>query len=242
MIQIVFFLAFAAFAVFYGMSMKRKRSAGLGPAFHRFLERTGYRYLGLPDPSLATHAAHGATVMANMTKGYQLEMVRDFHGAPIHNHQGGQSTRDGWSSTFWWRLPLAAPPRVLLQVADRSLAGVGKVVKEAMSNTSRTWAPIYPVKVVLADPELERRLVCFAQDADAAQRVLATPGLKERLLACTEVDLTVTRDAVTFSDPFAKNLNIGRSALGDVGKMMEMQIPVHDRIADLLVVTARATA
>ena len=77
--------------------------------------------------------------------------------------------------------------------------------------------------------------------------MLSTPGLKELLLGCAEVDLTVTRDAVTFSYLFQKNLNaglggaVGRMASGgDVGQQMMLQIAVHDRIAELLAVTSRA--
>lgn len=247
-IQIVLMLAFVGFAVFYGLAMQRKRAAGMGPALRAFLERTGYRYAGVAGGSLDQHAAHGEAVMRDLARGFELHMVRDFHGAPIHHHQAGRPTDTGWSSSLAWTLPLATPPRVVLQLADRGLAGIGKAVKEAFSNTRRTWSAAYPIKVPL-DPELDRRLVCFAEDPAAAQRVLATPGLRELLLGCAEVDLTVTRDAVTFADPFGKNLNAAlggaasRMAMGgDVRKMMEAHVPVHDRIAELLVGVARTVA
>jgi hypothetical protein len=246
-IQIVLFLAFAGVALFYGQAMKRKRAASMGPAFRNFLQRTGYRYAELGDAPLEQQAAHGEAVMRDMAKGFRVHMVRHAHGLTVHHHQAGHATDTGWCSSLSWSLPLAAPPRAVLQIADKSLAGFGKLVKEAFSNTRRTWTAAYPVPVAFGDPELDRRLVCYAEDGYAAQQVLATPGLKERLLACAEVDLVVSRAAITFSDPFMKNLNAGlgsaagRMAMGgDVNKMMELQVPVHDRIAELLAITARA--
>jgi hypothetical protein len=247
-IQIVFLLAFVAFALFYGASMKRKRAQALGPALRGFLERTGYRYAPLGPAPLDQHVAHGEAALRDLARGFDLHMVRDFHGAPIHNHQAGRPTADGWASSMTWRLPLAAPPHARFQLADRSLTGLGKAVREAFSNTQRRWSAVYPIQVALP-AELDRRFLCYSDDPIGAQRALAAPGLAAQLLACTEVDLVVRPDAITFSDPFAKNLNAAlgsaanRLAMGsDPAAMMHAHIPVHDRIAQLLVDTARAVA
>jgi hypothetical protein len=232
---------------FYTRTMSKKRAAALGPAIHQFLERTGYRYADVPSPDLALHVARGEAVFQNLGKGYQARLIRQFHGAPIHNVQEGHVTSNGWSTNFAWVHPLAGRPRVLLQVAERSLSGVGKAVKEAFSNTHRHWQPIYPHQVPIADPELAQRLVCYSPDPHAAQLALSAPGMKELLLRCAEVDLTVLDAEVRFADPFQKNLMAAGGGTagalmmrGDVQKWMDLQIPVHDHIAALLATTAQA--
>jgi hypothetical protein len=62
-------------------------------------------------------------------------------------------------------------------------------------------------------------------------------------------DLTVSGGEVRFADPLQKNLRAGLGrALGqmaiasDLSKQMELSIPVHGRICELLAVTARAVA
>ena len=59
----------------------------------------------------------------------------------------------------------------------------------------------------------------------------------------------VAPDSVRFSDPLQKNVTgamggtVGMMAMGsDMMKMMELSIPVHDRMAELLAVLARACA
>lgn len=227
----------------------RKTAATLRPALRAFLQRTGYRYADVPSAELEDHAARGEEVFKNLGRGYQARLIRDYHGVPVHNVQVGQVTHDGWAVDYSWLVPLAGRPRVRLQVADRSLAGVGKAVKEAFSSTRRQWEPRYPQEVRLGDPELARRFVCFADDPAAAHAALAAPGLKPLLLAAAEVDLVVSDTEVRFADPFQKNLNAGlggtvgmMSMGGDVAKIMALQVAVHDQIAELLAVTARAVS
>jgi hypothetical protein len=81
------------------------------------------------------------------------------------------------------------------------------------------------------------------------QYALQAPGLKELLLGCVEVDLCVYPDRVVFGDPMQKNMRggmggtVGMMAMGgNIGNVMELSIPVHDRIAQLLGTVARACA
>jgi hypothetical protein len=233
----------------YVIAMNKKRGAGMGEALRRFLERTGYRYADVPQPELEHHVARGEAVFKNLGKGYQARMIRNFHGLIVHNVQEGHATNDGWAMSCSWLTPLSRGPRVLLHIADRSLSGAGKAIKEAFSRQRRHWQPIYPYAVPIADPELNQRLVCYSTDPAAAQHVLNAPGMKELLLGCAEVDLAVLDAEVRFSDPFQKNLlagmggTFGRMAMGsDMNKAMDLQIPVHDRIAQLLGVTVRAVS
>ena len=96
---------------------------------------------------------------------------------------------------------------------------------------------------------LDAKLVFYGENAGDVQRVLATPGLKEALLSVVELDLIVGNERAVFVDPLQKNMmagmggTIGNMALGfDAGKRFELAIPVHDRIAELLALAARASA
>ena len=170
-IQMLIPLVFVGLALFYGQYMKRKRAAGIKPALESFLGRTGYRYVEILQAPLDQQAAHGEAVMRDMAKGFRIHMIRDFHGISVHNHQSGQPTSNGWSSSFSWTLALATPPRGVFQLADKGLAGIGKVVKEAFSNTRRTWTPVYPIKVQSATPI---SIVAWS----------ATPSMPRRRSAC----------------------------------------------------------
>lgn len=247
MIQIILVLIFVGGGLFYATKMNRTRAATMGPAIRAFLERTGYRYPDVVDPSLDAHVARCEAGWANMSKGFQSRMVRSFQGASIHHVQEGKVTDRGWSTSCAWMAPLPQRPRVRLHIADKSLSGIGKAVKEAFSNRSQSWSPLYPVKVELADPELAQRFVCFSDGGGDVQGLLRAPGLRERLLSCVEVDLVITDADVRFSDPFQKNLlqamggaSGAIAAGGDVGRTLEAQIPMHDRIAEMLVIAGRA--
>jgi hypothetical protein len=247
MIQLILVVIFIVGGLFYASKMKRTRTATIGPAARAFLEQTGYRYADVADPNLDAHVARYEASWATMSKGFQSRMVRNFQGVAVHHVQEGKVTDRGWSSSCAWMAPLPQRPRVRLHLADKSLSGVGKVVKEAFSNRSQSWQPLYSVKVELADAELAKRFVCYSDGAGDAQTVLHAPGLRERLLSCVEVDLVITDADVRFSDPFQKNLLAAMggaagavAARGDIGKTLQAQIPMHDRISEMLVIASRA--
>jgi hypothetical protein len=172
-------------------------------------------------------------------------MLRDFHGLPVHSVQDFKQIREPGKVTIiqsgsWWA-PLPAPPRVRIQIAERSLTGAMKSLKEAFGNSERRWQQLYPVAVASGDQELDARLLFFGDDTAQVQHVLAAPGLRELLLGSAEVDLAVHPDRVVLADPTQKNMiagmggQIGNMALGtDMSKRMELTIPVHDRMAQLL--------
>lgn len=236
-IQVVFFLAFAAFAVFYGVHLKRRTAAQLGPAMRSFLERTGYRHVQLGNAPIEQHVAHYEAAMRDMAKGFQLHLVRNVHGAAIHHVQTGHVTQRGWATSTSWSLPLVRQPSVVFQIADRSLSGFGKMAKEALSNHHRSWSARFPHQVAIGDSELDQRFLCFVAEPIAARRIGETPGLKQLLLACPEVDLVAGEREVVFSDPAGKNLDHSAPSLA---ARMDAQVPVHDRIAELLLAAARA--
>ena len=233
----------------YSLWMVRRRKAGTGPAFRLFFERTGYRYAGMEGATIEQQVAHGESLAANYGRGgQQTHMVRDFHGVPIHWQNATTVNKSGgWSMSCTWSMPLAQPARSLVQIADKSLSGVGKAVKEAFSNMERHWKPEYPTRVDSGDPELDARFQFYCHDTAAVQRVALAPGVKELLLGCAEVDLTVAPQQVVFSDPMQKNVRAGMGGTigmmatgGNMERHMELSIPVHDRIAELLATVARA--
>jgi hypothetical protein len=253
--QLLFPIVLMALFGGYTLWMWKKRSAGMGPAFRTFFERTGYRYAELPATTpLEQQVAHGEMLAKRMSAdmragGYKTHMVRDFHGQPIHWETWTKSNDKGWSMGCSWSAPLAGPARVRIQIADKSLSGVGKAVKEMFSNSERVWEAAFPHKVATGDDELDKRFMIYVEDPAAVGVIAATPGLRELLLGCTEVDLTVAGAEVRFADPLQKNLRaglggtLGQMAIAsDLSKQMELSIPVHERICELLAVTARAVA
>lgn len=251
--QFLFPILIMALFLGYTLYTLRRRKAGMPQAFRMFFERTGYRYADILDRPLEDHVMHGQTLMANAHHGYHIHMLRDYYGVPVHSiqelshrHEGSKSVT---SMSASWFAPLPQKPRILLQVAERSLSGFRKGLKEAFSNTSRVWAPAYPQQLTSGDPELDRRFQFYGYEPVAVHHVMSTPGLKELLLGCAEVDLCVYPDRIVFADPVQKNMTagmggtIGMMAMGgDMTRWMEMTIPVHDRIAQLLGTAARACA
>jgi len=138
-----------------------------------------------------------------------------------------------------WRKPLAQQPVVVFQLADRTLSSLGKGMKEALTATKRTWSPIYPGPIELADAALAKRFVAFGPDPAAIEKCLAAPGLRELLLACAEVDLVVTGSEIRFDDPSDRNMSAarggtaGRIQMGIAGSI-RASIPVHKRVLAIL--------
>jgi hypothetical protein len=149
-----------------------------------------------------------------------------------------------------WRAPLPGPPRIPFHIADRSLASLGKAVREAFSNTTRCWSPMHPHAVQTGIPQIDGRFLVFGRDPNAVRWLFQqNPQLVGALLQCVEVDLWVDDREAVFADPMQKNMNaamggtMGQMALGfDVARRMEMSIPVHDRMSDLLLMSVRAAS
>jgi hypothetical protein len=250
MSQFIFMGVLMAAALGYTVWITRKRKAGMPAAFRMFFERTGYRYADIADKPLDAHIMHGENLMASARNGYHIHMIRDYHGLPVHSVQDLGYRQQGLStvttmSASWWA-PLPQPPRIYLQIAERSLTGIGKSIKEAFSSTERVWQAMYPLQIASGDPELDRRFLFFGYDAGAVAHALQAPGLRDMLLACAEVDLAVHQDRVLFADPLQKNMlagmgdTIDQMRLGaDMNRTMELTIPVHDRMAHILSTTAR---
>jgi hypothetical protein len=252
-IPILLMVAFAGYAVF-AMSRRKKALANIGPAMRLFFERTGYRYQEIPTQPLEAQvdlAQARITELYAGTRAFEQNLVRDYYGVAVYHSQYMGPAKDRKNVNVRscdWRIRFAQPPRILWQIADASLDSLAKGVKEAFSNTKRVWSAAYPNRVQTGDPDIDKRFVVYAVDPNAARHVLATPGLRDLLLGCTEVDLCVRPDHVVFADPEQKNLTgamggvVGQMAAGyDFGKIFELTVPVHDKIAQLLALVARAS-
>lgn len=244
----VLVLVFGGYAVWM-MTRAKKAQAGLGPAMHAFFARSGYRYADMPPEPIEAHVHRAMTDMQRWSSGgFETVYVRSFHGLPIEFASGMQATHRGTSLWCRWTARLARPPRIPFQIADKSLASFGKVLREAFSNTTRQWSAIYPHPVQTGIPPIDDRFVVYGADPNAVRFLFhQNPAFVALLLQCTEVDLRVEQQRAVFADPEQKNMNaamggmVGQMALGlDYAKRMDMSLPVHDRMAELLAMAVRA--
>ena len=189
LLPIVLVVVFGAYAVW---TMSKRKGVQLAPAYRRFFEQTGYRHVELGAAPLDAHAQLSEQKWRDLASGKPLEvhLVRDFHGLPVRHDSflGGEyrGLQQVTTMSCAWTTSIGRAPAVPMQIADKSLAGVGKAIKEAFTNTTRTWAPIYPTRIETGDAELDKRFVVYGTDADCVRRALA--ALRDLLLGCGEVD------------------------------------------------------
>jgi hypothetical protein len=248
-LPVVMMGAFIAYAVW--MTTKTKKAvAGLGPAMHSFFSKTGFRYRHLPPEPIEAHVHQAmAEAQDRSARDRVTQYVRSFHGLVVQFTQAIVANETGISISASWTVPLQAPARVPFHIADKSLSSVGKAVREAFSNTSRAWQPRFPHPVMTGIPQLDARFVVYGMDPNAVRAMLQqNQALVAAILQSTEVDLWVDAREAVFSDPLQKNMNaalggmVGQMALGfDYAKRMEMSIPVHDRMSEILGLSVRAS-
>jgi hypothetical protein len=254
----VIMIAFVALALGYTFWMKQRAKSALDnakPAFESFFQRTGYRY---PELSNAPPAAQADRAMSDARNpqpgGYQLHYVRDYHGLRIHYESGYGMRKEGSKSVYWysnaWEAEVPHAVRVPMHIADRALDSTLKAAKELFSNSRRVFTPKGSQRVQTGIPEVDAKFVVFGDDPAAVQAVFhRTPALVQALFGWAELDVSIVSGRAVFADPNQHNMNaamggsVGSMALGfDYGKRLELGIPVHDRVADLLALLTRATA
>ena len=219
--------------------------AELEAALLGFFAGSGYRYRGVDGGAEAQLREYRRREAQATAGSFELELVREREGRLVrHDYRAGYRQRFGkelFVLSCSWSTALERPPRCRWQAADRALDAVGRKRRE------RSWNALYAHKVASGDAELDARLVFYADDAAALATVLATPGLKEALLALDEVDLHVDGEQVLFADPLQKNLQVALDAAAGAGAPgfgqpeLPRTIAAHDRIATLLAVAARAS-
>ncbi len=247
---VLMMLAFGGYFVWM-MSKRKQATAAAGPAMHAFFTRTGFRYANLPPEPVDMHVQRAMAEASDYSARDRVtQYVRNFRGLQVRFEQAFVATLEGGVISGSWSIALTASPRIPFHVADRSLGGLGKVAAEMFSNTTRSWSPRFPQQVQTGIPQIDGRFVVYGFDPNAVRHQLQqNPALVQALLGCAEVDLWVDQSSAVFADPLQKNMNaamggmVGNMALGfDIAKRMEMSVPVHERMSEILAMSVRAAA
>lgn len=240
----------AALAVFlWNRKRGRQHLVQAGQSQRQFLEQTGFRVVGAEHADLTQQAE--LALKALMQEGGEpgQEWVRDCGGVEVRHFF--RRVQKNNSNYYWcrWSTSLARPPRIGLQVVEKRLVGKLSGLDNFIENRSYEWRQLFPLQVSLADAELAKRFLVFGNDPALVATALQANGVRDALLACKQVDLSVDAQGVVFSDPFRENI---LAALGGgVGVMMvganphaltQMILPVHERVSWLAATLARACA
>jgi hypothetical protein len=262
------YIPLIALALGYTVWVRRRASQAAvdsRPAQIAFFQRTGYCYADRPNMPPEVQADRSTQLSAELTaigrqqvsgKDYEHEthMVRNYNGLVIHYRNGfGFKKELTKSVTYRWANftgDLVRPPRVSMHIANKALDSTMKAVGEAFSNRKREFTPRCAHRIATGIAAVDSQFVVYADDPGAVVHLLSTnPALVSMLSGWAELDLAITRDGIFFNDPTEKNMNaalggtLGSMAIGfDIGKRLELMIPVHDRIGDLMLTLARATA
>ncbi len=250
--QLYFTVVLMAGAVAYSVWMMKKSRgaiASMGPHMLSFFQRTGYRYTDLPPEPIEPHVQRAMAEAQQLSGANRsVEYVRNFHGVPVRFQQSTRTDDKGMSISCSWSAPAQQPPRYGFHIADKSLDSVGKAVREAFSNMTRVFTAKHPHRVEIGIPAIDSRFMVFAHDPNAIRGLFQhNPALVALLTQCIEVDLWVDAHGAVFSDPQQKNMlaamggTVGSMAIGfDYGKRMDLSIPLHDRMSELLAMALRA--
>jgi hypothetical protein len=240
------------YALYYAHLLKqRSRQGDEYPLSYRmFFERTGYCYVGLVAAPLEQQVLH-AQMTAAPGGDLDFHVVRSYRGLAVHWIQRTKSGVLGTKIEGTWTLPLPYQPPAGLQVADKRLTGVGKVMKEIFTDAEeRAWEQLYPHPVLTGDPAFDARFNVFSTDPSFAYGVLQRPGLRQMLSGLVEVDLVVHADRIAFNDPLLRNLKrFVPQGMGGIvvhaprpAEAMAHVVAVHDAIAEVLVVASGVSA
>ncbi len=245
-------LGAAGFGYYAWISKKRYENQLVAArSLREFLEQTGFRVVGAEGADLGQQAQLALAAIGQEGGAQGHEWVKQVGGVPVRHffrrvHENG--TNYYWSR---WSVALSLPPRIALQVIERRLVGALGTVDNFIENRRYEWRQVCPQRVSVADAELDRRFLFFGHDPALVSYVLRTNGVRELLLACAQVDLSVDAEGVRFSDPFRENLT---SAFGggasdrallsgyDPKAITRAILPVHERICWLAATLARVCA
>lgn len=246
-------------SIFYSFWMRKRMTAAYEnakPMYVAFFQRTGYRFSDMPDASAEAQANRSfEDAKKPQTAGsFDLHYIRDFYGVRLHYRSSSGWRKDGTKQIFWrsnqWEADLPAPARTTIHIADKRLDSTMKAIGEIFSNSERVFNAKASQKVQTGIPEVDKNFVVFGEDPNAVRALFANnPGIVPLLSGWAELDVAVVGSHAVFADPAQNNMNAamggmtGNLALGlDVGKRIELSIPVHDRVAELMATLVRAAA
>jgi hypothetical protein len=236
---------FAAYAVWIG----KKRAQGSKDLIEitaALLQQTGFRVASARNAPFDEHVRLVAGAFATFGGREGQEWIRDCGGIPLRHFQRQDS--EGNRVFHWckWFTPLGHPPRVRLQIVEKRLVGTMEGLGNFIENKSYGWTQRFPYKVPMGDPELDARFLFFGDDPDAVRHAIRAPGLRDLLLAATQVDAWVDHETVTASDPFRENFKAAMGGamgalLGDAKGTSSAMIAVHERMSWIVAALARAS-
>jgi len=254
----VFPLVLVGLVFGYSVWMKGKVAKGqanLLPAFSDFYRKTGFFHADLPGAAPEAQAERSVADSKNMVSGsHKQHLVRAYHGLTMRYQSSYETRQEGGRTTTTlsnqWLVDVPHAPRVPVHIADKRLDSTLKAVGEMFSNSKRVFTPRCSQRVTTGIPEVDAKFVVFGEDPNAVRLMFQqNPALVQMLGGWEEVDVAVTQNGGFFADPMQKNMQaamggtIGGMAMGfDISKRMELSIPVHDRVGDLLATLVRATA
>lgn len=243
--KILFFLVVIGIVVAV-VALRKKRDVRVDavanastPLIRMFCERTGYAF---PDFRHAPPAAQAQRweeeyrrAQGNVSSMGRL--VRPYQGLEVNwEHESWREAGYRVYKQAWWA-PAPWPINAPFHLTDRRTLHP----KLAPGQTS-SWRPAFDRMVPIGDPELDQRFALFTPvDESRIRAILQNGQLRSALLQCAYVDLQVTPQGARFSDPRDEN---GTAMLGGVdgliryagfpGKVFELTLPVHERVANIL--------
>jgi hypothetical protein len=240
-----------AAAVFFVWNQRKLARRGVlaSQSFREFLEQTGFRVVGAERADLGQQAELALRALGQEGGESGQEWVRECGGVEVRHFFRRMQKNN--SNYYWcrWSTPLRQPPRIALQVIEKRLVGKLSRVDNFIENKSYEWRQLFPHQVPLTDSELDKRFVVYGNDPALVLTALGANGVRDSLLACKQVDLSVDTNGVVFSDPFRENIlaalggGTGMMMMGyDPRAMTQMMLPVHDRVSWLAASLARACA
>jgi len=214
-----------------------------------FLEQSGFRVMGAEAADLGQQAELALRAIGQEGGERGQEWVRDCSGVEVRHFF--RRVRKKGSNYYWcrWSTRFAEPPRIGLQVVEKRLIGKLGQVDDLIENKIYEWRQLFPHQVHLTDAALAQRFIVYGNDPALVLTALGANGVRESLLACKHVDLSVDAEGAVFSDPFRENLLVALG--GGVGPLLvgydprvvtQMILPVHDRVSWLLAALTRACA
>jgi len=209
------------------------------PLVRMFCERTGYAYADLRQAPPAAQAQRWEEGYRRSTEGYPFKhhLVRPYQGLEVNweNATRMELRTMIWSQTWW--APAPWPIHAPFHLTERK-----NLNQKLAPGQTVTWRPAFQRMVPIGDPELDHRFALFTPvDENRIRAILSNGQLRTAILQCVYVDLQVTPQGARFSDPKDDNATaiLGGSAgfiqyVAQPGRRLEVTLPVHERIANIL--------
>ncbi|HZE98022.1 MAG TPA: hypothetical protein VE981_13415 [Planctomycetota bacterium] len=153
-----------------------------------FLQKVGYEY------------ASGLTVGKPAGREKITPDGKFSYHYEVYSEGGKRITAQGWE------LAASKPPRVTLQLIDKSLIGARQALMNLVGPVKRSMTVVYPGPHPIGDAELDARFALHSPNAEAAADFVRKPEMKKALLELVSVTLLVSDSGASFGDPGDANV------------------------------------